>query len=68
MKFSSKKYFNQVFQQHLDDALYLLENERNNLIRDEKVLKVTKEHRQSKFQENIYTAEGSAVFLARQLL
>ena len=49
MKFSSKQYFNQVFKQHLDDALYLLENERNNLIRDEKVLKVTQAQKQEKF-------------------
>jgi hypothetical protein len=52
----------------LDDALYTLEKDRNNLIRDEKVLAVTKQQPVPKFKENIYTAEGSAVYLARQLL
>ena len=49
----------------MDDALYKLEKDRNNLIRDTKVLNVTKEAPIEKFKENIYTAEGSAIYLAR---
>lgn len=40
-KFSLKKYFHQVFDYHLDDALFLLEKEQKNKKRDEQVTGVT---------------------------
>ncbi len=40
LKFSCKSYINNVFNSVLDEGLYILEKERMNKIRDDKVEKV----------------------------
>ena len=45
-----------------------MEKERMNMIRDEKITKITEKPLQQKFKENLRSADGSIVFLARYLV
>lgn len=67
-KFSVKTYLSNVFESLLDESLYYLEKERSNVLRDEQIQKVTNEFQQKTILEDICTADGSIMVLARYLL
>ena len=67
-KFSVKSYLTNVFGSDLDEALYFLEKERRNSLREESIFQITKEPINKLILEDICTADGSIVVLAKYLL
>lgn len=57
-----------MFGSDLDEALYFLEKERRNSLREEEIFKVTKEPINKLIMEDICTADGSIIVLAKYLL
>ncbi|CAD8078858.1 unnamed protein product [Paramecium sonneborni] len=67
-KFSVKSYLSNVFESLLDESLYYLEKERQNVLRDEAIYQVTKELLPQSIMEDICQADGSLIVLAKYLL
>ncbi|KAM3131938.1 hypothetical protein pb186bvf_015951 [Paramecium bursaria] len=67
-KFSVKQYLSNVFESLLDESLFYLEKERQNVLRDEEIYQVTHELLPKEIMEDICTADGSIIVLAKYLL
>ena len=63
-----KSYLTNVFGSELDEALYFLEKERRNSLREEAIFEITKEPINKLILEDICTSDGSIVVLAKYLL
>lgn len=67
-KFSVKSYLTNVFGSLLDEALYFLEKERRNQLRDEATFEITNEPTNKVILEDICTSDGSIIVLTKYLL
>lgn len=63
-----KSYLSNVFESLLDESLYFLEKERQNVLRDEEIQKVTNEITNKVISEDICTSDGSLLVLAKYLI
>lgn len=57
-----------MFESLLDESLYYLEKERQNVLRDDEIYQVTKELVPKLIMEDICSADGSIIVLAKYLL
>ena len=66
--FSVKSYMSNVIETLLDEGLYYLEKERANIIRDEKIFEISKEHINKQILDDIFKSEGSLLVLAKYMI
>jgi len=57
-----------VIETLLDEGLYYLEKERANITRDEKIFEINKKHINKHILDDIFTADGSILVLARYMI
>ncbi|KRX03444.1 hypothetical protein PPERSA_02823 [Pseudocohnilembus persalinus] len=67
-KFSLKTYISNVIDTLLDEGLYYLEKERANATRDENIWEITKQPLNKSLLEDLFTADGSLLVLARYMI
>lgn len=67
-KFSVKTYMSNVIDTLLDEGLYFLEKVRANTTRDDKIFDINKEPINKQILEDLFTADGSILALARYMI